>query len=332
MSEKADLIDMIGASCVDMLSTEQIQTLEGRLYLKLKDYDVVKQETALSTVVEKDNSEYIAKFLAIKAVAGRSQNTLTYYKNGLNKFFGYTPKSVKAITTDDIRLYLAKRETWDGVSKVTLQNELRVLRSFFTTMLAEEIIQRNPTAKIEKIKTPKQVKEPLTEFEIEKLRQACDTKFDSALLEVFLSTGCRVGEIANAKRSDVKGDKMKVLGKGNKERIVYLNAKALWALNRYLDSRNDDKPGLFISPKSYGNDYISKSALEEHIRRLGKKAGVENVHPHRLRRTAATMALRRGMPIEQVSLMLGHEELTTTQIYARSSDEDVYMSHKKYLV
>ena len=350
MSEKANLIDIVSECCVEMLSAEQIQTLQGKLYLKLRDFDIVRRETALSTEFECDNSVYIKRFLAVKMVSGRSQKTIKRYKGDLQAFFRDCNKPMKQITTDDIRLYLAKRDQIDKVTKVTQKNDLLTLRSFFSTMVNEEIISRNPTAKIETMKLPEVVKDALTDLECEQLRRACKNNFDKALLETFLSTGCRVSEIAEANKTDIKGDTLKVVGKGNKERYVYLNARALCALEAYLSERKDSAPGLFVTywdkqtaklwnsqhsnkvkPGEPTAEHASKSTLETHIRKLGKQAGIEKVHPHRLRRTAATLALRRGMPIEQVSLMLGHANLETTRIYARSTDDDVHLSHKKYL-
>lgn len=350
MSEKANLIDMVGECLIGFMTPDQIQTLQGKLYLKLKDFDVVKQETALSTKFECDNDEYIKRFLAIKMVAGRSQKTIARYKVDLQAFFRRCAKPMKQISADDIRLYLATRDQIDGVTKVTQRNELLTLRSFFATMVNEDIISKNPTAKVDLVKIPEIVKEPLTDMECERIRRACLSSFERALFETLLSTGCRISEIANANRADLKDDKLKVNGKGAKERYVYFNAKALCAIETYLQERNDTAPGLFVTfwnsstAKIWNSahdekvkigeptaDHASPDTLRNHIKQLGKRAGVENLHPHKIRRTAATMALRRGMPIDQVRIMLGHTDIKTTQVYARSTESDVHLSHQKYL-
>lgn len=198
-------------------------------------------------------------------------------------------------------------------------------------MCDEEYISKSPINKIKKVRVEKRVKKPFKDMEMEKLRfGAKDDARMTAILEVMLSTGCRVGEIEKMNRSDLDGDEIVVYGKGKKERIVYLNAKARFALQKYMESRKDDNPAMFVS-RFEPHERLMVSGIEMRIRKLGRENGVEDTHPHRFRRTAATLAINRGMPIEQVQIMLGHESIETTTIYAVSAQETVKTSHKKYL-
>ena len=263
----------------------------------------------------------------------------------MKKLFQYITKPVPDMTSNDIRVYLALRKTRDNLTNTTLDNELRCLRSFFSTLNTEEIIPRNPTAKIDRIRTEKKKKEPFTEIEVELLRRAAQNpktclenpKRNVAIIEVLYSTGCRIGELVTIKRSNINGDRVKVVGKGNKERFVYLNPRAIIAIHDYLATREDNFDWLFpggaFADKS-GAVYdkpLDGGTVGAMLRHVGKRAGIEKCHAHRFRRTAATIALRRGMPIEQVSMMLGHEQIATTQIYAITDEEAVQASHKKYL-
>lgn len=342
---KDEVVRKVLSGCASGMDDQERQKLENTLRMALYRLTLSKEETALSTEVRTPNEDYLKQFLAIKMVKGLSPKSLKLYTGTVCRLFRYVDKPVADMTSNDIRYYLAIRKTRDGVTNTTLNNELLNLRSFFTTLHTEEIIPHNPTAKIDRIKVEKKQKEPFSELEVELLRRAALTpktslenpKRNLAIIEVLYSTGCRVGELVTIKRSAIVGERVKVLGKGNKERFVYLNPRALVAINDYLTSRMDTFDWLFP-----GGEFADKSGkvvdkpldagtVESMIRNLGKRAGVENCHPHRFRRTAATIALRRGMPIEQVSRMLGHESLSTTQIYAITDDDDVQNSHRKYL-
>lgn len=329
--------------------------ITNELVVILDDYDIKPAERALVVRDETINETLLQKFLVAKAVAGCTKKTLKAYKQGLTSIFNKIGKNVPDITADDIRLYLAIRQTRDGISKSFADTELRYLRSFYNYCLSEELITRDPTKKISKIKQDKKVKKAFTDLELEQLRGGCTNGRDKTIIEMLLSTGYRVSELANIKLSDIKGEEINILGKGNKERIVYLNAKAQYALNVYLNERKDKNPYLFPGGYNLGangrphkgaskrdwwknpslvtlDKHVDNGAIESFVRKLGKKVGVENVHPHRFRRTCATMALSRGMPLLQVSKMLGHEQLNTTQIYLDIRQEEVAAAHKKYVV
>lgn len=329
------VIGEVERMCVGFLAPDQIRQVAGVLGVALRDCVISKAETALSTEFAISNEEYMRRFLALKTVKGCTERTVRYYRMTLQKFFLMICKPVPNIEANDIRAYLAVRERRDGVSKTTLDNELRNLRSFFHTMLAEEYIAKDPTLKIDKIKAPKKVKKPFTELELEKIRAACKTEKQRAIVELLYSTGCRVSELVGIDRDEIDGDQVIVHGKGAKDRICYLNPRAKLALDAYLATRKDNYPALFIGENVCTHvlsERIDKGSIESMMRRIGKRAGVENVHPHRFRRTAATLALRRGMPIDQVSKMLGHEQLSTTQVYAITDQYDLKRSHEKYMI
>ena len=331
-----------------------IDEVQNTIIIVLSDYKVEKETTELAVYEGDINENLIQKFAIVKRVSGRTDRTIGFYVNTLRFVFRKIQKSCLETTTDDIRLYLAIRETQDNVSKVTLNNELRALSTFYKWLQDDEYIVRNPIVKIEKMKEPKRKKPAFTEMDIEKIRMSCKTKRETAIVEILLSTGCRVTELVNIKIEEIDRDKVIVHGKGNKDRMVYLNAKAVMAIDLYLAERKDDNPYLFPKgiekmilhggtrknmPTWYqepnfidGYGHTDKCTIETIIRKIGKRAGVEKVHPHRFRRTCATMALRRGMPIEQVSKMLGHENISTTQIYLDLSEKELEYAHRKYVV
>lgn len=330
-------LHMISHGCEDH---DVVSIVTDAIAVELSKYEIKKKTTA---VIVYDNMDEIMcnKFLLSKITAGASPRTVKYYTYVLKKGFGTIGKHIKDITADDIIAYISRMRA-RGVSNTTADNERRVFSSFFAWAHLEEYIQRNIMLRIQKVKRKKEIKEPLTDEEMELLRAAARTKRDEAIIEFLYSTGCRVGECVALNKCDV--DMMrreaKVLGKGNKERIVYMSVRCAVILQQYLGQRKDECPALFTDQKELlrggrNGREISRlgiTGLEHMIRTTGKRAGINGVHPHRLRRTAATVALKRGMPIEQISRMLGHESLNTTTIYAITSDQDVKNSHEKYLI
>ena len=336
--EKGDFIDSFIYSLSGFIEQEKITELKDRLYAALADYNLVSKdsETAVSCAVEYDNEWYLGRFLAIKSIAGASKKTLAYYRQTIGHMFLTIGKHIKLITTDDMRLYFAHRNIRDNLSKVSQDNERRVFNSFFKTMVEEELLEKNIMVKIPQIKKPKIVKKPFSEYEIELLRKAAEGtggvkgKRALAIIDTLYSTGCRVGELSGMNRTALEGDKILVTGKGNKQRYVYFNAKALLSVNIYLQTREDDSEALFVEThRPYRR--LQVGSIGSIVKNVGTLAGVKNVHCHRFRRTAATIALKRGMPIEQVSLMLGHDELSTTQIYAKSDASEVERAHSLFL-
>lgn len=326
--------------------------ISAELIILLNDYDVTKKETALALCNEEENLMMLRKFLIAKTVVGCTERTIGFYRVSIGKVLEGINKPIREITTDDIRYYMALREKRDGVSRVTINNEFRSFRSFFGWLRREELIYRDPTERIEQLKEPKKKKYAFTEMEVEKMRSACKNSKETAIIEILLSTGCRVTELVGIKLDDLQGDTVLVHGKGNKERNVYLNAKTQIAIEKYLSDRSDTNAYLFPKMKPVterekkgvcegyyriaGNiepdGHMDKSSVECTVRAIGKRSGVKKAHPHRFRRTCATFALRRGMPIEQVSKMLGHEQLSTTQIYLDLNEEDLKNAHRRYVV
>lgn len=330
-----------------------ISKIKENLYITLDKYEIQERTTEIALTDKDRNNNLFEKFLIAKTVKGCSKRTLQYYGTELKRIIPLFNKTVDQITAEDIRCYLAKRQVVDKVSKVTADNELRILRSFFAYLTMEEYIDKDPTMKVDKIKQDKIKKEAFTEVEVEKIRSYIkDDERLKAIFEILLSTGCRASELISIKVSDLQRNKVKILGKGNKERIVYLNAKAQIAIEEYMSQRTDKNPYLF--PKSIKEGYgaggvmkrnwwkkskyvhetkhLSRDVLSERFRAIAKKLEIEHANPHKFRRTCATLALKRGMPIEQVSKMLGHESLDTTQIYLDISEDDLENAHKKFVI
>lgn len=330
-----DVKDEVINSIVLKMNLEENQgkKLKNLLWMELYNYSLVEiGDTDLVVRNETLNEEVLRMFFVAKNVQGCTKRTLTYYKQILFAFFDFLGnKPIDQITTNDIRYYFAIKKERDGNKDSNINNIRRVLSSFFSWCFTEEYIAKNPMLKIQKIRVERRIKKPFKDIEIEKLRYEASKNIRMvALIEVLLSTGCRISEVAGMNRDDMDGEEIVIYGKGKKERVVYLNAKARMALLRYLESRNDDNRAMFVTmDKPHGRWKISGMGAD--IRELGRICGVNDTHPHRFRRTAATMALNRGMPIEQVQLMLGHESIETTTLYAVSAQESVKASHKKYV-
>lgn len=303
--------------------------------LILKDYSITEMSTEL-TVYDQSDMELYKMFLGIKAVEGCTKGTLQNYSESLRMLRSIMQKPLNKATANDIRCALAVGMTKRGWTATTANNYRRNWSSFYTWAFNERQIEDNPMRQVKAIKGKRNVRMPFSEEEMEKLRNATSDIRERAILEFFFSTACRVSEVAGLKLSDIDFPEhtAKVLGKGQKERIVYLNAKAMLYLKQYLETRKDDCPAVFIANTFNSKKYprpLAISGLEIIMRELGKRAGVHNVHPHRFRHTAATYALRRGMPIEQVQQMLGHEKIDTTLIYAKINNDSLKANHHKFL-
>lgn len=317
-----------------------LNTVRNVLTLALADCEITKYSKEI-TIYKGDPNEMILKsFLVAKKVEGSSINTASHYGFILTKFFERTKKNWDEVTANDLRIYFAKRELEDKVSAVTRNNERSILSSFFQWLTDEDLIPKNPVRKVPKIKEPKVQKKAFTQMELEKIRTSCTNETETAVIEILISTGCRVSELCGIKPDDIDGDKVTVHGKGNKDRICYLTAKAQIAIEDYMQSEYYKKRHefgseyLFMRKRYQGDEFlkpIGKSSIENMTKRIGREAGVKNCHPHRFRRTCATMALERGMPIERVSHMLGHESIETTQIYLDLTEDGMKEAHRKYV-
>jgi len=336
MSLKETITQAILNSLLEKFNYDQLRDIESAVHLNLNDYEVqIKkdEETQLTASISSDARTYQMFFVA-KRIEGLGDGTLKYYHIVLNGFFKIISKPISAIGVDEIRFYLASRQS---ISKVSLNNERRILSSFFSWLHNEEHITRNPMLKIKNIKQPKILKKPFSAREIEELRACCKTLRDEAIFELLLSTGMRCAELCNCNRSDLNlaDSEIIVLGKGNKQRTCYLNAPASKKLTDYLKTRTDNLPPLFLAYKGknhkHGKMRLKTNGVEVMIRLLGFRAGIQNTHPHRFRRTAATTALQRGMPVDQVRIFLGHEQINTTMQYAITADEAVKHAHSRYM-
>lgn len=327
---KTEVITAILQQMAPHLKESQMAELKGTLYICLQDYEIRKKQTDLA-VYEDNASVYLRRFLLERGAAGLSQETLDNYKLTLEMFLQATNKPVTQYTDEDIICYLEVYRRVRKVSFARIKNMQSAMSSFFGWLCRRKYISANPVAQMDSIKVPKKIKHPFTAEDMEILRINCKQLRDMAVLETLYSTAVRVSELAAMDRTDISfvNRDVTVTGKGNKQRETYINASMGVYLKMYLESRTDNNPALFVSLKA-PHKRLSKRGIEALIKRIGIAAGVENVHPHRFRRTAATDLLRRGMPIEQVSKLLGHVKLDTTQIYCTVDQESVRMSHRRY--
>ena len=280
----------------------------------------------------KENAELLGAFISSKKVEGCSDKTIHYYKSSIEKLIATVKKNVCDISTNDIRCYLAEQQEQRGLSKVTIDNLRRIYSSFFSWLEDEDYITKSPVRRIHKVRTDALVKEVLTDENIEVLRDSCQELRDIAMIYLLLSTGMRVGELVKINREDIDFQERQcvVFGKGNKEREVYFNARTKIHLKKYLEQRTDTNPALFVSLHE-PHTRLTISGVEVRLRQLGKRVNLNKVHPHKFRRTLATMAIDKGMPIEQVQKMLGHVKIDTTLHYAMVNQANVKAAHRKFL-
>jgi len=271
-------------------------------------------------------------FISAKRVEGCSERTLKYYKSTIENMLMIIGKSIKHITTDDLRNYLADYHKKSKCSKITIDNIRRILSSFFSWLEDEDYIMKSPVRRIHKVKTGKTVKDTYSDENLEIMRDNCNELRDLAIIDLLSSTGIRVGELVKLSKEDINFNEREcvVFGKGDKEREVYFDARTKIHLQNYISSRIDDNPALFVTLlKPYNRLQIS--GVEIRLRELGKKLNITKVHPHKFRRTLATRAIDKGMPIEQVQQLLGHQKIDTTLQYAMVNQSNVKNSHRKYI-
>lgn len=351
--------DLVNA-LMPFVEASKIQDMKMIITITLDKYDVSLAERAVTIWKGDVNENILRKFLASKTAAGCSARTLDYYRKSIKKSLETIGKPFDEITPDDIRYFLAVRIQRDKIAKTTANNERRNLSSFYGWLQKEEILLKNPMSKIDNIKESKRKKKAYSLLDLEKIRVGCASTREKAIVEFLASTWCRVSEAVEVKISDIESSgKITVHGKGDKYRDVYLNARARMAIELYLADRKDNNPYLFPKGKYLVNEReykkaglthqnmkewykdpdmvdehlpMDRSTMEAIVRKIGRKVGVDKVHPHRFRRTGATLALRQGMPLTTVSKLLGHENIQTTQIYLDISDEELEQAHRRYVV
>ena len=324
---KEKFVAEILQSMLGVLDNRQLKLLEESLEKSLVQYEVI-------TATERQNEtvNYVEQFISSKKIEGRSEKTLLYYRKTIDNMLDVIEKSVPEITTDDLRSYLSDYQEKKSSSKVTMDNIRRILSSFYGWLEDEDYIIKSPVRRIHKVKAGKVVKEVFSDENLEKMRDSCDADRDEVIIDMLASTGMRIGEMVLLNRDDVNFEEREciVLGKGDKERIVYFDARTKIHLEQYLNGRSDDNNALFVSLKAPYNR-LSISGIESRLRNLGFKLGISKVHPHKFRRTMATMAIDRGMPIEQLQQLLGHQRVDTTLQYAMVKQSNIKNSHRKYI-
>ena len=314
-----------------ILTENQLELLTDVTKKALSECEITPKATE-EEQRNKENAELLGAFISSKKVEGCSDKTIHYYKSSIEKLIATVKKNVCDIATNDIRCYLAEQQEQRGLSKVTIDNLRRIYSSFFSWLEDEDYITKSPVRRIHKVRTDALVKEVLTDENIEVLRDSCQELRDIAMIDLLLSTGMRVGELVKINREDIDFQERQcvVFGKGNKEREVYFNARTKIHLKKYLEQRTDTNPALFVSLHE-PHTRLTISGVEVRLRQLGKKVNLNKVHPHKFRRTLATMAIDKGMPIEQVQKMLGHVKIDTTLHYAMVNQTNVKIAHRKFL-
>ncbi len=306
------------------LSIAQMKKLQEVIVKAFAENEAVKENIS--------NEEYLSMFLAAKQIEGCSARTIQYYKVTVEHMIRKIPIEIRKITTDDIREYLAEYQKMNSCGKVTVDNVRRNLSSFFSWLEEEDYILKSPMRRIHKIKTKQSVKEVISDEMIEQLRDHCKCKRDLAMIDLLYSTGIRVGELVGLNRADINFEEREcvVYGKGDKERRVYFDAKSKLHLQDYLKERVDDNPALFVTLDA-PYERLKISGVEIRVRELGRKLNMDKIHPHKFRRTMATRAIDKGMPIEQVQKILGHSQIDTTMQYAIVNQNNVKSAHRKYI-
>lgn len=329
---KEELMREIEQNMLPYLDNSQMKHLDEVLQVCLWNVKVIKEDGISKDNNKHSNEKLLEMFLSAKRIEGCSEKTLHYYEASILKMFSLLDKHVTHVTTDDLRKYLSDYQQINQCSKANIDNIRRILSSFFSWLEDENYILKSPVRRIHKIRTDKTVKETYSDEALETMRDECGCLRDLAIIDMLASTGIRVGELVNLNIADIDFENREciVFGKGSKERPVYFDARTKIHLKNYIQSRTDDNPALFVSLlKPYRR--LEISGVEIRLRRLGRKLEIPKVHPHKFRRTLATKAIDKGMPIEQVQQLLGHTKIDTTMQYAMVNQNNVKISHRKYI-
>ncbi|QHJ84975.1 MAG: hypothetical protein [Bacteriophage sp.] len=325
---KTELINDVLSKLMD-LDHNTVNRIEKVLYIELDNFDVSEKQTEL-VAYDDSNIRMLKKYIATKRLEGKSENTINAYSLEMSQFVQAINKPLKEINTFDIRMYLAMYQEERHICNKTLDNKRRIISSFFGWMYSEGFICFNPALAVKQIKVPKAKKKPFTSIDELRIRNACTNKRDRALVEFLDATGLRVSEVVSLNREDIDfiTKESIVVGKGNKERTFYINDVCAEYLKDYFQSRTDKNDALFVARKAPYRR-LEKPGIEAAIRKIGNCAGVEKAHPHRFRRTLATNMVRKGVPIQDVSTILGHADLRTTQIYVDIDQDSVKYNYQR---
>ncbi len=325
---KQNLINDVMQSMLPYLNNAQLEKLQAVMQYILFQYEITKKDEN----TEDTTLNLVDLFLSAKRVEGCSEKSLKYYHTTIQAMLSTVNKDIKQIETEDIRSYLTSYQQQKQSCRVTIDNIRRILSSFFSWLEDEDHILKSPVRRIHKVKAVINIKETYSDEALEMMRDNCTEPRDLAMIDMLASTGMRVGEMVLLNRNDIDFNEREcvVFGKGNKERVVYFDARTKIHLKNYLQSRTDDNPALFVSLKAPYNR-MNIGGIETCLRRLGKQLGLARVHPHKFRRTLATMAIDKGMPIEQLQQLLGHKRIDTTLQYAMVKQSNVKIAHRKYI-
>lgn len=329
---KNQVITEITRQMLPYLDNAQMEHLQEVLQHCLWNVEITSLGKSTELFVRETNEEMLEMFLSAKRVEGCSEKTLRYYETSLLRMFSEVDMHVTKMKTDDLRNYLSEYQQRTECSRGNIDNIRRILSSFFAWLEDENYILKSPVRRIHKIRSCKTVKETYTDEALETMRDQCGSIRDLAMIDLLASTGMRVGELVHLNKDDIDFENREcvVFGKGSKERPVYFDARTKIHLKNYLDSRKDDNPALFVSMLSPYNR-LEISGVEVRLRKLGRRLGINKVHPHKFRRTLATRAIDKVMPIEQVQRLLGHAKIDTTMQYAMVNQNNVKISHRKYI-
>lgn len=325
---KEQLITEVQQKMLPYLNNEQLQRLQDVLRYCLHGKSVATEEGCPKS----SDSDPADAFIAAKRIEGCSEKTLTYYRKTIDSMVTGTGKTPAQITTDDLRRYLTEYQVQRKSSRVTIDNIRRILSTFFSWLEDEDYIVKSPIRRIHKVKTAKVLKDTYTDEALELMRDHCGSLRDLAIIDLLASSGMRVGEMVALNRDDINFNEREcvVFGKGSKERLVYFDARTKIHLQNYLDSRTDNNPALFVTLRA-PHERLMIGGVESRLRELGRQLNLPKVHPHKFRRTLATSAIDKGMPIEQVQQLLGHQKIDTTMHYAMVKQQNVKLAHRKYI-
>ena len=326
---KQQIISEVMQQMLPHLDNAQMRQLQKVLEKALFGCEIIVQIGKKDT---DDNPKLIDTFVTAKRIEGCSEKTLKYYRTTIETMVASINKGIRHIQTEDLRSYLTEYQSRNQSSRVTIDNIRRILSSFFSWLEDEDYILKSPVRRIHKVKTATNIKETYTDEDLEKMRDSCTELRDLAIIDMLASTGMRIGEMVLLNKADINFNEREcvVFGKGDKERIVYFDARTKIHLQNYIDSRTDDNPALFVTLRS-PHERIKIGGIESRLREMGKKLAIQKVHPHKFRRTLATMAIDKGMPIEQLQQLLGHKRIDTTLQYAMVKQSNVKLAHKKYI-
>lgn len=327
---KQKVINEVMQGMLACLNNVQLERLQEVLEHALVHKQISETEEEVNEALT--NEQLLESFLAAKRIEGCSEKSLAYYRTTIDAMTAKVEKNVREMETDDLRTYLTEYQQEKNSSKVTVDNIRRILSSFFSWLEDEDYILKSPARRIHKVKAALTIKETYTDEALEKMRDSCEEFRDLALIDMLASTGMRVGELVLLNRDDINFEEREcvVFGKGSKERMVYFDARTKIHLQNYLQERTDDNPALFVSLRA-PHERLQSGGVERRLRELGKKLDIEKVHPHKFRRTLATIAIDKGMPIEQLQQLLGHKRIDTTLQYAMVKQSNVKLAHRKYI-